>query len=186
MWLQVMKRPLILLRLLGIFIQYWRVFSTVSSPKLHRLCVWLMYTFWNVNMPNVTAGYGRFSDSIAFFGYFSVTLCSHYFCNFRKKVLDPNGPYISTFQTILRNFCLSVISEFWLSSVVCSASPAYTGLCRGLKYLLKVRYIILNDPNVARFLIFETLCWGRAKTLTYVWTFFHKNEHITHSFIELS
>ena len=44
-------------------------------------------------------------------GYFSVTLCSYYFCNFpEKKILDPNGPYISTFQIILRNVCLSVIS----------------------------------------------------------------------------
>ena len=34
-----------------------------------------------------------------------------------KKVLDPNGPYTSTFQTILKNVCLSVISEFFLSCV---------------------------------------------------------------------
>ncbi len=33
--------------------------------------------------------------------------------------------------------------------VLCSASTAYTGLCRGLKYLLKVRYINPNYPNVA-------------------------------------
>ena len=87
-----------------------------------------------------------------------------------KKVLDPNIRSISTFQTILRNGCLSVISEFCLSlSSVCSASTAYTGLCRGQKNLLKkVRYIIPNYPNVARFLIFVTLCLGRAKTLTYV------------------
>ena len=48
------------------------------------------------------------------------------------------GPYINTFQTILRNICLSVILEFCLLSVVCSlsASAAYTSLYRGLKYLL--------------------------------------------------
>ena len=50
------------------------VWSTVSSQNFHRLCVWLMYKFWYVNMPNVTAGYGRFSDSIAFLGIFI-----HYF-----------------------------------------------------------------------------------------------------------
>ena len=71
-----------------------------------------------------------------------------------NNVLDPNGPYISTYQTILRNFCLSVISEFCLSSVIClsafcSASTAYTSLNRILKYLLKVRYIIPNYQNVA-------------------------------------
>ena len=50
--------------------------STVSSQNFHKLCVLLMYTFWNVNMANVTAGYGRFSDSIAFFKYFSyITTC---------------------------------------------------------------------------------------------------------------
>ena len=95
------------------------------------------------------------------------------------QLLKKNWPYISSFQTILRNCCLSVILEFCLS--VCSASTAYTNLCRGLKYLPKVRYskvkyIILNDPIVARFLIFETLCFGRAKTLTYIWKKYHKNE----------
>ena len=84
-----------------------------------------------------------------------------------KKVLDPNGPYIHTF---LRNVCLSVILKFCLSSyVICSASTAYTSLCRSLKHLLKVKYIILNYLKMARFLIFETLCLGRAKTWTYVW-----------------
>ena len=60
-------------------------------------------------------------------------------------------------------------SVCFLWSVVCSASAVYVSLCRGLKYLLKVRHIIRNYPNVARFFIFETLCLGRAKTLTYVW-----------------
>ena len=30
-----------------------------------------MYTFWSIYMPNVTAGYGRFPNSIAFFKKFS-------------------------------------------------------------------------------------------------------------------
>ena len=102
--------------------------------------------------------------SKVFWVTFQVTLCSYYFCNFRKKVLDPNGPYISTFHTILRNVCLSVISEFCLSL----SSTAYTSLCRDLKYLLEVRYIIPNDPYVARFLISKSLCLGRAKTLSYI------------------
>ena len=109
-----------------------------------------------------------------------------------KMVLDPNWPYISTFQTILRNVCLSIISEFCLSvgRSVCRASTAYTSFCRGLKYLLKVRYIILNYPNVARFLISEILCLGRAKILTYVWKKYHKTERhlslVTHNFTKLS
>ena len=94
-----------------------------------------------------------------------------------QKVPYSNGPYISTFQTIL-SVCLSVILEFCLLlSFVCGPlsvffgllSTAYTNLCRGLQYLLKVRYIILNYSNVAQFLIFETFSLGRVKTLTYVW-----------------
>ena len=39
-------------------------------------------------------------------------------------------------------------------------------------------------------MIFETLCLGRTKTLTYDWNFFHKNEQnlyfVTHNFTKLS
>ena len=51
--------------------------STVSSSNFHRLRVLLMYIFWNANMQNVTAGYGRFSDSIAFLWVFFhiITTC---------------------------------------------------------------------------------------------------------------
>ena len=102
---------------------------------------------------------------------FQLPYFSTIFVTSGKKILDPNGPYISTFQTIKKN-CLSVGRSACRS--VCHASTAYTSVCRGLKYLLKVRYIILNYPNVARFLIFETLCLRRAKTLTYVWKKFTK------------
>ena len=84
-----------------------------------------------------------------------VYLYRQFFCHFRKKVLDQNGPYISTIQTILRNVCLTVILEFSLPSSVCVFAPAYTSLCRGLQYLVKVRYIILVDGT--RFLIFEAI-----------------------------
>ena len=54
---------------LAIFINNWRAFMSevqISLPNFLRLCVWIIYTLWYVNMPNVTAGYGRISDSIAF------------------------------------------------------------------------------------------------------------------------
>ena len=50
------------------------VWSIVPSPNFHRLCVWLIYTFWYVIMPNVTAGYGRFANVIAFFENFYTLL----------------------------------------------------------------------------------------------------------------
>ena len=43
------------------------VWIIVSSPNFHRLFVSWMYTFWYVNMSNVTIGYGRLSSLIAFF-----------------------------------------------------------------------------------------------------------------------
>ena len=84
-----------LLRFLGISIHYsYFIFqSTVFSQNFHKLCVLLMYTFLYVNMPNGTAGYGRFSDSIAFLGifiyyYMFETLQLHQFftnCVLRQK-----------------------------------------------------------------------------------------------------
>ena len=87
-------------------------------------------------------------------GYFSVALCSYYFCNFRKKGPRPKWTIYKHVSDNSKK-CLSV-GNFGILSVVvvgvlCSASTAYTGLCRGLKYLLKVRYIILVDPNGAGF-----------------------------------
>ena len=63
-----------------------------------------------------------------------------------------------------------ILELFYLlsSSSVCSASKAYTSLARDLKYLLKVLYIILIYYNQAKFSIFNTLCLGSLKTLTYV------------------
>ena len=71
-----------------------------------------------------------------------INLCRHFFAIFLKKVLDQNGPYIKMFQTNLRNLCLSVILEFYLSSssssvvAVCVLAPPYLSLCRSLEYLL--------------------------------------------------
>ena len=86
------------------------------------------------------------------------------------------------------------IGNFRMQSVVVylpisSVSTAYICLCRGLKYLLKVPYIILNYPKITEFLIFKTLCLGTLKTLPYVWKIYHKNERhlfITHIFNKLS
>ena len=47
----------------------------VSSANFHRLCVWLMYIFWYVEISNKSY-YGRFSDSISFLWEFLyILLC---------------------------------------------------------------------------------------------------------------
>ena len=57
--------------------------------------------------------------------------------------------------------CLSVVNFGLLSVVVvvvvCSAFLAYISICRGLEKLLKITFIIWNHPNVAGFLIFNTV-----------------------------
>ena len=78
------------------------------------------------------------------------------------KVLDPNGLYINLSQTKIWN-----IDNFGiLSVVVCSVFAAYTSFCKGLKCLLKVRYIILLYPKLTEFLIFEFLTlFGQVKNI---------------------
>ena len=115
--------------------------------------------------------------------FVTINLFRQFYYDFRKKILDQNGPYISTFQTNLKNACLSVILEFCLSSsllssVVCVLAPAYTSLCIGLKYLPKVMYIILFDPLWASFFIFESVFVGRSATLPYVWKYITKTSTI--------
>ena len=53
--------------------------------------------------------------------------------------------------------CLSVGNLGILSVIVpvaCSASTACTSLCRGLKYFLKIPYLIIDYPNLVKILIF--------------------------------
>ena len=76
-----------------------------------------------------------------------VTQCSHYFCNFKEKMSYRSKWTIYKYVLDKSKKCLSVSNFEILCSVVCSASAAYTSLCRGLKYLV--------NPNVARFLIFD-------------------------------
>ena len=53
--------------------------TAVSLSNLHRLCVVLVHTFWYVDMPDVTAGYWRFADLIAFFGSSSYIIIFYIF-----------------------------------------------------------------------------------------------------------
>ena len=73
-----------------------------------------------------------------------------------NKVLEQNGPYISTNQTILRNVCVCN-AEILSVAVVCGLVFSQSGLHRGLKKLLKIPFDGPNDPSVAGFLIFLTV-----------------------------
>ena len=117
----------------------------------------------------------KFSLTQTCFGTLS---SSQYFCNLRKKgprlkwtiykhISDNSKKYLT-----VGNFGIMPVFRYvcrYIYRSVCRASTTYNSLCRGLKYLLKVGYITLNFPNMAWFLILETLCLGRANTLTYVW-----------------
>ena len=94
---------------------------------------------------------------------FQVNLCFPLFCNFRKKVPRPKWT-IYKHKSDKNKKCVSV-GNFKILSVTCSASAAYTSLCRGLKYLLKVGYIILDNLNLARFLISNTVFCCKMETL---------------------
>ena len=64
-------------------------------------------------------------------------------------------------------------------SVVSVLISDYISLCRGLEYLLKARFIILVDPNGAKFLIFKTVFWVGHKNKRYL-------RFATHIFTKLS
>ena len=72
-----------------------------------KIILWTFCTLWQV-----------IYAIVIFVCYFSSNSIFELFCDFQKKALDQNGPYIITFQTNLRNNCLSVIQEFCLSSYV--------------------------------------------------------------------
>ena len=65
------------------FIAFFWIFSYIIDEHSYLDCciftklsqiICLMCTFWFICIPNVTAGYGRFSDLIAFFGHFYIFL----------------------------------------------------------------------------------------------------------------
>ena len=102
--------------------------------------------------------------------FFSKPMFTLFLQLLEKRILEPNEPYIRASQTKIRNICMSVILEFCLPVVaVYSASTAYTSLCRGLKYLLKIPYCIQYYLNMTRFLVFQTVFLGRSVTMPYIW-----------------
>ena len=99
----------------------------------------------------------KHKQSVNIFSFFDLLLSKPMFPLFLwllgRKVLNTIGPYINPSQTKIGYVCLSIISAFCLSSV-CSSPTAYTSLCRGLKYLLKISYFIQDYPYMAVFFFF--------------------------------
>ena len=56
--------------------------------------------------------------------------------------------------------CLSVDNFGILLSLDYRVPAAFAGLCKGLKYLPKIQYFILDYPNVTEFSIFKTVFWA--------------------------
>ena len=49
---------------------------------------------------------------------FFLNLCSHYFCDYQKKILVPNEPHIGTSLIKIRNVCMSVILDMYVPLAV--------------------------------------------------------------------
>ena len=91
-----------------------------------------------------------------------------------KHVADEFTKYLS----VGKSGILSVVVV-----IVCVLASAYSSVCRGFEYLLKVRYIVLVDPLWDGFLISETVFLGRSATLPYVWKKYHIYERRLHILI---
>ena len=109
-------------------------------------------------------------------------------CTFRRFWLKTSEVVFSTFwyfksydfsfklfmQHVSILFMFLLFSNFWLNFQLNLCSNNFwdcrkTSLWSGLKYLLKLPYIILDYSDTVEFLICETLCLGSSKILPYVW-----------------
>ena len=104
------------------------IVPNVKVEKMHMVdCHWPIFFCKKILYTSIE--HVKYIINCTLLGYFAVTLyVPTIFATSGKKVLDPNGPYINTFQTILRNVCLSIISEFFccLWSVAhLQPTPAY-------------------------------------------------------------
>ena len=91
--------------------------------KCFKLLSALEKSFYSLNISMLYKEFSVVRSMIYQVSIFSSNPVLTIFETSRKKVLDPNWPYINTFQTILRNVCLSVISKFCLSSPVARPQP---------------------------------------------------------------
>ena len=84
-------------------------------------------------IPNISKSRSQQNLSNTVLGFFYIKPIEIFLLRFPKNVQDQSGPYINTFQTNIRNFCLSVILKFCLSSsiIVCChlASSVVVCLC---------------------------------------------------------
>ena len=91
--------------------------------------------------------------------------------------------FLKTGSDKLQNVCLSSVI---VVVIICVLVPAYTSLCRGLKYSSKVRYITAVDLLRDVSLIFKTVFLSRsAKIISQKWaTFAFGNTCLHQTFTE--
>ena len=77
--------------------------SRFFSP--HRLCFCLIYTFLYVDMLDVTAGYGRLSDLIAFFRIFI------YYYYYKFETLYLHQTFTDYVLVILHNYSIPSVKR---------------------------------------------------------------------------
>ena len=86
------------------FVNNWCVWSVVSSPNFHRLCIWSMYLFWYVKIQDL-----NFFELSNIFKYFVLEEKQ----NKRTSVFTSDVPsYLNTWQLNIKR----LIQKNWSSS----------------------------------------------------------------------
>ena len=102
-----------------------------NNPRVHRTTAMALQKL-SEDPQNCITMHQVSKNNFRNVGYFSVTLCSHYSCNYRKKGPRPKWTIYKHVSDNSKKCFLSIISEFCLLFVVCSASAGYNSLCRDL------------------------------------------------------
>ena len=82
MWLQVMERHLILLRFLGIFIHFWRLFMSELLYLCQTFPDCVSNQFWYIKISDMTACYGIPLNIITFFLLYKIFLLYYVYTKF--------------------------------------------------------------------------------------------------------
>ena len=143
-----MENPLILLLFFWYFhtlLTIIHVWIVVSPQNFHKLSFYSMYTFWYVNMTNVTTSYERLSDLMRFWGQKTIQL-HQTFTNCVKWAFVIIYGYVS----------LVFLDRFW---VFCTKWPLFTAQC----YLSVTKNNCVFDIIFMNFQMYKSLDLKRLK-----------------------